>query len=179
MDKINEFKTTLEDSTDRSRTDVSPCGSLSIASRIFTMPLHVGDNHDQGGNRTQVRFFDRGTNMHRLWDADMIERAGETKILAGGLGRSGHARGPHRGDERDRRGLGDRESTGRQASLPVPETGKRLKPGQKLGGCLLESNLPVVRRRLYQAVCGWRWCSTRHFRKTDYPGTPARCCFGQ
>ena len=38
------------------------------------MPMHVGDNHDRGGNDTQVRFFDRGTNMHRLWDSDMIER---------------------------------------------------------------------------------------------------------
>ena len=25
------------------------------------MPMHVGENHDQGGNRLQVRFFDRGS----------------------------------------------------------------------------------------------------------------------
>ena len=37
----------------------------------------MGDNHDKGGNRTQVRFYDRGTNMHRLWDSDMIEREGD------------------------------------------------------------------------------------------------------
>jgi hypothetical protein len=43
------------------------------------MPLHIGDNNDEGGNRTQVRFFDRGTKMHRLWDSDMIERAGQTE----------------------------------------------------------------------------------------------------
>jgi len=41
------------------------------------MPLHVGDNRDKGGNQTQVRFYDRGTNMHRLWDSDMIEREGD------------------------------------------------------------------------------------------------------
>ncbi len=23
-------------------------------------PLHVGDNHDRGGNHTQIRFFDKG-----------------------------------------------------------------------------------------------------------------------
>ena len=33
----------------------------------------------------------------------------------------------------------------------VPETGKRLKSGQKLGDAYLEANLPVVRQRLYQA----------------------------
>ena len=32
----------------------------------------------------------------------------------------------------------------------VPETGKRLKSGQKLGDAYLNANLPVVRRRLYQ-----------------------------
>jgi hypothetical protein len=36
-------------------------------------PLHVGDNSDRGGNDTQIRFFDRGSNMHRLWDSDLIE----------------------------------------------------------------------------------------------------------
>jgi hypothetical protein len=32
----------------------------------------------------------------------------------------------------------------------VPETGMRLKPGQKLRDAYLEANLPVVRQRLYQ-----------------------------
>jgi hypothetical protein len=33
----------------------------------------VGDNHDKGGNQTQVRCFDKGTNMHALRDSGMIE----------------------------------------------------------------------------------------------------------
>jgi hypothetical protein len=33
----------------------------------------------------------------------------------------------------------------------VPETGERLKSGQKLSDAYLNANLPVVRRRLYQA----------------------------
>jgi hypothetical protein len=41
------------------------------------MQLHVCDNRVEEGNPTQVRFFDRGTNMHRLWDSDMIARAGD------------------------------------------------------------------------------------------------------
>jgi hypothetical protein len=40
---------------------------------------HVGDNGDKGGNRTQVRFFDRGTNMHALWDSGMIERVSKSE----------------------------------------------------------------------------------------------------
>ncbi len=37
-------------------------------------PLHVGDNGDQGGNRLQVRFFRDGSNLHRVWDSQIIER---------------------------------------------------------------------------------------------------------
>ncbi len=74
VDKINEFRLTLKDK------------SRSIEDRRFALrflvhcledmhqPCHVGDNGDKGGNRTQVRFFDRGINMHALWDTGMIER---------------------------------------------------------------------------------------------------------
>jgi hypothetical protein len=39
----------------------------------------------------------------------------------------------------------------RQAYL-VPETGTRLKSGQKLGDAYLQANMPVVRQRLDQAA---------------------------
>jgi nuclease S1 len=37
-------------------------------------PLHVGDNNDQGGNHLQVRFFGTGSNLHRVWDSQVMER---------------------------------------------------------------------------------------------------------
>jgi nuclease S1 len=39
-------------------------------------PLHVGDNGDRGGNLTQIQFLDSGTNLHRLWDSDLIRHLG-------------------------------------------------------------------------------------------------------
>jgi len=39
-------------------------------------PLHVGDNHDRGGNLTQIQFLGRGTNLHRLWDSDLMRHEG-------------------------------------------------------------------------------------------------------
>ena len=36
-------------------------------------PLHVGRGEDKGGNDIQVRWFNKGTNLHRVWDSDMIE----------------------------------------------------------------------------------------------------------
>ena len=35
-------------------------------------PLHVGDHHDKGGNRTQVQFLGDADNLHRVWDSSMI-----------------------------------------------------------------------------------------------------------
>jgi len=37
-------------------------------------PLHCADNNDQGGNRVQVTFFGKTTNLHSVWDSEMIER---------------------------------------------------------------------------------------------------------
>lgn len=36
-------------------------------------PLHVGDRDDQGGNRVRVTWFGQNSNLHRVWDSDMIE----------------------------------------------------------------------------------------------------------
>jgi hypothetical protein len=36
-------------------------------------PLHVGYGHDKGGNQFQVKFNNRGTNLHRLYDTDIIQ----------------------------------------------------------------------------------------------------------
>ena len=97
------------------------------------MPMHVGDNHDRGGNDTQVRFFDRGTNMHRLWDSDMIERVSKRRgLMADGPGRAGHARGPPAAMKGTVEDWATESLLAARQAYQVPETGKRLKPGQKL-----------------------------------------------
>ncbi len=35
-------------------------------------PFHVGHSADKGGNDIQVRWFNEGTNIHRVWDSQMI-----------------------------------------------------------------------------------------------------------
>lgn len=44
-------------------------------------PLHVGMAADKGGNLFQVRAFGRGSNLHAVWDGELIRRR------AGGLSR--------------------------------------------------------------------------------------------
>lgn len=36
-------------------------------------PLHVGRDEDMGGNKVTVYWFDRPTNLHRVWDEHLIE----------------------------------------------------------------------------------------------------------
>ena len=37
-------------------------------------PLHCSDNHDEGGNRVPVKFGDRPSNLHSLWDSGLLGR---------------------------------------------------------------------------------------------------------
>ena len=39
-------------------------------------PLHVGLAEDRGGNSVKIEFFGEQTNLHRLWDTDLIEHQG-------------------------------------------------------------------------------------------------------
>jgi len=36
-------------------------------------PLHVGGGNDRGGNDVRVRWFRAESNLHRVWDSDMID----------------------------------------------------------------------------------------------------------
>ena len=39
-------------------------------------PMHIGQAEDKGGNTIQVQWFGRGSNLHRVWDEDMISEWG-------------------------------------------------------------------------------------------------------
>jgi hypothetical protein len=37
-------------------------------------PIYVGDTGSRGGNLIQVRFFNSRSDLHRVWDSEIIER---------------------------------------------------------------------------------------------------------
>ncbi len=39
-------------------------------------PMHVGHAEDKGGNDIQVQWFGKGSNLHRVWDSNMIDDYG-------------------------------------------------------------------------------------------------------
>ncbi len=36
-------------------------------------PLHVGNGEDRGGNDVKVKWFGKSSNLHRVWDSEMID----------------------------------------------------------------------------------------------------------
>jgi hypothetical protein len=152
VEKIKELKKTLKDRA-------KPIEERRLALRFLIhliedlhMPLHVGDNHDKGGNKTQVQFFDQGTNMHRLWDSDLILRGGDNEDFW--VADLAELDTPNRRVEALRGTVEDWATESlllARAAYLVPETGKRLKAGQRLSDAYLNTHLPVVRKRLYQA----------------------------
>ena len=48
-------------------------------------PLHVGTRNDQGGNNIRVKWFQTKSNLHRIWDSDMID---DSRLSYSELGQS-------------------------------------------------------------------------------------------
>jgi hypothetical protein len=152
VDKIKEFKKALQDPAKSIEERRLALRFLIHLIEDVHMPLHVGDNRDKGGNKTQVRFFDQGTNMHRLWDSDMILRVGDSEDFW--VADLTELDTPNKRVEAMRGNVEDWATESlllARAAYNAPETGKRMVPGQKLGDAYLDTHLPVVRKRLYQA----------------------------
>jgi hypothetical protein len=152
VDKIHDFKVILKNPGRSVEDRRFALRFLIHCIEDLHMPLHVGDNNDKGGNQTQVRFFDQGTNMHRLWDSQIIERVSDqedfwlTDLAA--LDTAGNRASWIRGTVED---WATESLLAARQAYQLPETGQRLKPGQKLAEAYQRANLPVVRKRLGQA----------------------------
>jgi nuclease S1 len=116
------------------------------------MPMHVGDNKDRGGNDTQARYFDRGTNMHSLWDGRTIERMSRSEdYWIKELSVLPSSQTP------DTTAGGTVEDWATESLLAAreayvdPATGQRIKPGTKLGLDYHTKNIPVAKERMYRA----------------------------
>ncbi len=145
VDKIHEFQATLKDPARSVEDRRFALRFLIHLVEDLHMPMHVGDNHDKGGNQTQVRFYDRGTNMHRLWDSDMIEREGDDEDFwladLAGLDTSENREAASRGKVED---WATESLLAARQAIQVPETGQRLKPGQKLADSYQEAKSACV-----------------------------------
>ncbi len=152
VDKIHALRAVVKDQSQSIEKRRFALRFLVHCIEDLHMPMHVGDNHDRGGNDTHVEFFDDETNMHRLWDSGMIERISiseddwlrQLTVLASPQGPDDTATGSV--EEWATESL----LAAREAYID-PTTGQRVKPGAKLSQAYLDKSSPVVRRRLSQA----------------------------
>ncbi len=79
VSKIEDFKRVLQNPGAGRQQKQEALKYLIHFIADLHQPLHVGDNHDQGGNLLQVRFFGIGSNLHRVWDSQVIERHTENE----------------------------------------------------------------------------------------------------
>lgn len=73
---IAKCKSVLQDPT---TSDVDKAFYLKLLIHFIGdlhQPLHCGKADDKGGNDFQVRWFDQGTNLHKVWDSQMIDGYG-------------------------------------------------------------------------------------------------------
>jgi nuclease S1 len=128
------------------------------AERIGKRPVMAAWCCAKGGNTLQVRWFDRGSNLHRVWDSGIIDHTGwgEDGWLAGLIARdTDEARGNAQ--------MGTVEDWATESLLAAreayqdPTTGQRMKPGAKMGEAYQAQGLPVAKRRLYQAGARLAW----------------------
>jgi len=57
-------------------TGIEPCALEFLVHYVGDVhqPLHVGYGDDEGGNKVEVKFYNKKANLHQVWDELIIER---------------------------------------------------------------------------------------------------------
>jgi hypothetical protein len=110
-------------------------------------PLHDGDNNDRGGNQRLVTFLGHQTNLHKVWDGELIDSSGVDQE-----GYFAYLRG--RMDSVDvaaleRGTVVDWAMEGHR--IAVEDVYGKLPRGNVIGRAYMEANRPVIDRQLIAA----------------------------
>jgi hypothetical protein len=68
IDVLNDAKSTFADKQLALKMLLHIMGDLH-------QPMHMGHATDLGGNRTKVKYFGKETNLHTIWDTNLVESA--------------------------------------------------------------------------------------------------------
>lgn len=108
-------------------------------------PMHVSRKEDKGGNTIQVRFDDKGMNLHSLWDSGLIDHENLTETqMADGYDKSSSAQIKQWQAEGPMEWLWESYQI---SSRLYEET----KPGQNVDEAYYKKYIPVVHQRIDQA----------------------------
>jgi hypothetical protein len=128
-------------------------------------PLHVGDTNSKGGNLIQVRFFNSGSNLHRIWDSEIIEHhSPDEQEWLGNLNRlatPGSVAEWSKGTPED-------WATGTlqiaKEAYYLPGTQNVIKSGTALGDAYCRMTLPIIQEQPAKAGIRIAWMLNEMFR---------------
>lgn len=75
-DLVTGIETCISILKDKNSSEVDKAFHLKMLVHFvgdLHQPMHIGRKEDKGGNTIQLQWFGRGTNLHRVWDENMID----------------------------------------------------------------------------------------------------------
>lgn len=115
-------------------------------------PLHVGENHDRGGNQVQVRFFTRGSNLHKVWDSEMPERFIEAIWMLDRINSTGNEKLIQDWSKGTPEEWATESLKAAKIAYRVPVTNFQIRSGAKLGYTYSLVAMPVIQQQLEKAA---------------------------
>jgi len=79
-EKIKEYESLLIDPESSRKTRKKALKFLVHLVADVHQPMHLGYEKDRGGNEIAVTFGNKPTNLHRIWDRDLVFLAGKTQL---------------------------------------------------------------------------------------------------
>jgi nuclease S1 len=152
VSKIEDFKRILQDPRSRERQKQEALKFLIHFIADLHQPLHVGDNNDKGGNLLQVRFFNDASNLHKVWDHQIMARHTlNEKVWLWDLdfaANPGMVREWSKGTPED---WATETLQVAKETYCLPGTKNVMKSGAKLGNDYYRFALPVIQKQLAKA----------------------------
>jgi hypothetical protein len=153
VSKIKEFRQILADRAAPRAEQRQALRFLVHFVQDMHQPLHVGHRGDRGGNDLQLRFFNRGSNLHRIWDSELLEHEYEHEDVLFRRLEAATTQGLvelwAQGTVEDWANESLNEAW---RAYRMPCTNVELQPGAKLGREYQEIHLPIARMRVHQAA---------------------------
>jgi hypothetical protein len=165
VSKIEDFKRVLRDPKAGTTERQQALKFLIHFIADLHQPLHVGDTERKGGNLIQVRFYDVGSNLHRVWDSQIMERySASEQVWIGDLNAlttpklaAGWSKGT----------LEDWATESLQVAKEaycLPGAKSVMKAGTKLGDDYCRFALPIIQKQLAKAGIRVAWTLNEIFR---------------
>ncbi len=150
--KVDDFKQILADPATPRDERIKALKFLIHFVQDMHQPVHVGHRDDKGGNDLQVQFFEKGSNLHSVWDSGLLDKAGRPEGEYVALIESRIT--PEMASEWSKGETRDWAAESLEAARGAyrdPFSGAELKKGARLGQPYQDANITTAERRVAQA----------------------------